>query len=80
MAANMLNHLHENDVDVQFHLKPLVEHRIKLLLKQTVNFHAGELQNVETSCILDDIKTRTRLCLTLKQYEHLPLHLNLEEV
>ena len=80
----MINNLHENDeedyyissffpVEVQYHLQPLVEHRIKLLLKQTVIFHAGESQNVETSCILDERKTRTRLCLTLKAYEHLPV-------
>ena len=60
-------------VEVQYHLLPLVEHRIKLLLKQTVIFHAGESQNVETCCILDERKTRTRLSLTLKQYEHLPV-------
>ena len=85
MTAHMLNlHLHENieddyyissffPADVQQHLRPLVEHRIKLILKQTVTFHAGESQNVETSCILDDRKTRTKLCFTLKAYEHLPV-------
>ena len=85
MTAHMLNlHLHENieddydissffPADVQQHLRPLVEHRIKLILKQTVTFHAGESQNVETSCILDDRKTRAKLCLTLKPYEHLPV-------
>ena len=87
MTANMLNdirNLRENieedyyissffSVEVQHHLQHLVEHRIKLILKQTVIFHAGESQNVETSFILDDRKTRTRLCLTLKPYEHLPV-------
>ena len=85
MTANMLNdirNLRENieedyyissffSVEVQHHLQHLVEHRIKLILKQTVIFHAGESQNVETSCILDNRKTR--LSLTLKQYEHLPV-------
>jgi hypothetical protein len=85
MTANMFNDirdLHENieedyyissffPVELQHHLQPLIEHRIKLILKQTVVFHAGESQNVETSCILDDRKTR--LSLTLKQYEHLPV-------
>ena len=33
-------------LEVQNHLQPLVEHRIKLLLKQTVIFHAGESQNL----------------------------------
>jgi dUTPase len=41
------------------------------VLKQTVIFHSGESQNVETSCILDNRKTK--LSLTLKQYEHLPI-------
>ena len=59
--------------EVEYHLQPLVEHRIKLKLKQTVIFHAGESQNVETSCIFDERKTRSRLCLTLKRYEHLPV-------
>ena len=58
-------------VKVQHHLQPLIEHRIKLVLKQTVTFHAGESQNVETSCILDDRKIK--FSLTLKQYEHLPV-------
>ena len=87
MTANMFNdigNLRENieedyyissffSVEVQHHLQHLVEHRIKLILKQTVIFHAGESQNVETSFILDDRKTRTRLCLTLKPYERLPV-------
>jgi hypothetical protein len=58
-------------VEVQYHLQPLIEHRIKLVLKQTVIFHSGESQNVETSCILDSRKTK--FSLTLKQYEHLPV-------
>ena len=85
MTANMFNdigNLRENieedyyissffSVEVQHHLQHLVEHRIKLILKQTVIFHAGESQNVETSCILDNRKTK--FSLTLKQYEHLPV-------
>ena len=46
------------------------------MLKQTVIFHSGESQNVETSCILDNRKTKnrkTKFSLTLKQYEHLPV-------
>ena len=58
-------------VDVQYHLQPLIEHRIKLVLKHTVIFHTGESQNLETSCILD-IKL-TKLSLSLKSYEHLPV-------
>ena len=58
-------------VELQYNLQPLIEYRIKLVLKQTAIFHSGESQNVETSCILDNRKTR--LSLTLKQYEHLPV-------
>ena len=58
-------------VEVHYHLQPLVEYRIKLVLKHTVIFHAGESQNVETSCKLDNKKTR--LSLTLKSYEHVPV-------
>ena len=58
-------------VEVQYNLQPLIEHRIKLVLKHTVIFHAGESQNLETSCILD-IK-QTKLSLSLKSYEHLPV-------
>lgn len=58
-------------VELQYHLQPLIEHRIKLLLKQTVIFHAGETQNVETCCILD--KKLLKLSLSLKPYEHLPV-------
>ena len=58
-------------VEVQYNLQPLIEHRIKLVLKHSVIFHAGESQNLETSCILD-IK-QTKLSLSLKSYEHLPV-------
>ncbi len=54
---------------VETHLQPLIEHRVKLLLKHSIVFHAGESHNVETSCILD----HTNLSLTLKSYEHLPV-------
>ena len=58
-------------VEVQYNLQPLIDHRINLVLKHNVIFHAGESQNVETSCILD-IK-QTKLSLTLKSYEYLPV-------
>jgi hypothetical protein len=41
-------------VELQYHLQPLIEHRIKLVLKQTFISHSSESQNVETSCILDN--------------------------
>ena len=58
-------------VELQYHLQPLIEHRIKLMLKHSVVLHAGESQNVETCCILD--KKIVKLSLMLKSYEHLPV-------
>ena len=58
-------------VELQYHLQPLMEHRIKLMSKHSVVFHAGESHNVETCCVLD-IK-QTKLSLLLKSFEHLPV-------
>jgi len=58
-------------VEIKYHLQPLIEHRIKLVLKHTIVFHAGESQNVETCCVLD-IK-QTKISLSLKSFEHLPV-------
>ena len=58
-------------VKLQYHLQLLMEHRIKLISKYSVVFHAGESHNVETCCVLD-IK-QTKLSLMLKSYEHLPV-------
>ena len=59
-------------VELQYHLQPLIEHRIKLMLKHSVVLHAGESQNVETCCILDNFFL-AKLSLMLKSYEHLPV-------
>ena len=56
--------------ELEYHLQPLVEHRIKL---NNSYFPCWRSQYVETSCILDERKTRSKLCLTLKPYEHLPV-------
>ena len=57
--------------EIQHHLQPLIEHRIKLLLKNSVVIHCGETQEVETACILN--QQLHKLSLTLKPYEHLPV-------
>lgn len=57
--------------EIHYPLQPLIEHRIKLLLKNNVIFHSGESHNVETCCILD--KKLSKLCLSMKAYEHLPV-------
>ena len=57
--------------EIQHHLRPLIEYRIKLLLKNNVVIHCGETQEVETACILN--QKLHKLSLTLKPYEHLPV-------
>ena len=47
-------------VELQYHLQPLMEHRIKLMSKYSVVFHAGESQNVETCCILDKKNSKVK--------------------
>ena len=57
--------------EIQHHLQPLIEHRIKLVLKNSVVIHCGETQEVETACVLN--QQLHKLSLTLKPYEHLPV-------
>ena len=57
--------------EIQHHLQPLIDYRIKLLLKNSVVIHCGETQEVETACILN--QKLHKLSLTLKPYEHLPV-------
>ena len=57
--------------EIQHHLQPLIEYRIKLLLKNSVVIHCGETQEVETACVLN--QQLHKLSLTLKPYEHLPV-------
>ena len=57
--------------EIQHHLQPLIEHRIKLLLKNSVVIHCGETQEVETACVLN--QQLHKLSLTLKPYEYLPV-------
>ena len=47
-------------VELQYYLQPLMEHRIKLMLKHSVVLHAGESQNVETCCILDKKNSKVK--------------------
>ena len=57
--------------EIQYNLHPLIEYRIKLLLKHNVVIHSGESQKIETVCILN--KKLSKLSLMLKSYEHLPV-------
>ena len=57
--------------ELAYHLKSLVEYRIKLVLKKTTVFMLGESQLVSTACM---VKSKTpKLSMHLIPYENLPL-------
>ena len=56
---------------IPYHLQPLIEYRIKLLMKTDALFLSGESQVVNTSCLMKG-KTRTKISMFLIQYENLP--------
>ena len=64
---------------VPYHLLPLIEHRIKLLCKSDVIINAGEIQVINTSCIIreksrkNSAKTLQKLSMYMLPYESLPL-------
>ena len=57
---------------VPYHLQPLIEYRIKLLMKTDALFLPGETQVVNTSCLMKR-KTRTKISMFLIQYENLAI-------
>ena len=57
---------------VPYHLLPLIEHRIKLLCKSDVVINPGEVQVINTACIIKG-KSRKKLSMFLLSYESLPL-------
>ena len=57
---------------VPYHLHPLIEYRVKLLLKNDALFTPGETQVVNTSCVLGG-KIRRSMSMYLIPYENLPL-------
>ena len=57
---------------VPYHLLPLIEYRIKLLIKTDALFLPGETQVVNTSCLMKG-KIRTKISMFLIQYENLPI-------
>ena len=64
---------------VPYHLLPLIEHRIKLLCKSDVIINPGEIQVINTSCVIKDksrknfAKTLQKLSMYIIPYESLPL-------
>ena len=86
MSENMLTDVEEDHYleeffpkPVPYHLLPLIEHRIKLLCKSDVTINAGEIQVVNTSCIIKEksckntVKTLQKLSMYMLPYESLPL-------
>ena len=57
-------------------LKPLIEFRIKLLLKSDICIQPGESQLVQTACTLN--KKIPNMSIHIKQYEKLPWNLIFE--
>ena len=61
---------------IPYHLQPLIEYRVKLLLKKDTFFSAGETQVVNTSCMLKGkVRKNQNLSMHLIPYENLPLSL-----
>ena len=58
-------------VEVEYHLRHLIEYRIKLLLKDRVVIEPGESKLVKTACILP--KRLPNLSIHLKGNKELPL-------
>ena len=57
---------------VPYHLLPLIEHRIKLLCKTDATINPGEVQLINTTCIIKG-KSRKKLSMFLFPYDNLPL-------
>ena len=57
---------------IPHHLQPLIEYRIKLVMKGDSLFLPGETQVVNTSCLMKG-KSRKKISMFLTQYENLPL-------
>ena len=57
---------------IPHHLQPLIEYRIKLVMKGDSLFLPGETQVVNTSCIMKG-KRKFKLSMFLLPYENLPL-------
>ena len=57
---------------ISYKLQPLIEYRIKCIMKTDAHFLPGETQVVNTSCVMKG-KSRKKISMFLTQYENLPL-------
>lgn len=58
---------------IPYNLHYLMEHRIKLILKEDTVFHGGEIKVVNTCLMLDKKSKETRLSMFLIPHENLSL-------
>ena len=58
---------------IPYHLQPLIEHRIQLILKENTTFHGGDIKVVNTCCMLNGELKRTKLSIFLIPTENLGL-------
>merc|ERR1712002_144138 len=77
MSENMLTDVEEDyyleeffPKPVPYHLLPLIEHRIKLLCKSDVTINPGEIQVINTACVIKG-KSRKKLSMYLLPFSNL---------
>ena len=58
---------------IPYHLQPLIEHRIQLILKENTTFHGGDIKVVNTCCMLNGELKRTKLSMFLIPFENMSL-------
>ena len=58
---------------IPYHLQPLSEHRVKLLTKEDIVFHGGDIKLVNTCCVLNKKIKGTKLSMFLIPSENMPL-------
>ena len=59
---------------ISFHLQPLIDYRVRLLLKKDTLFLAGETQVMDSSCMLKGkLRKNQNLSMHLILYENIPL-------
>ena len=79
ISENMITDAQKDHYQEQFfpkplpyHLKLLIKHRITLLCKTDATINPGEIQMINTTCVIKG-KSRKKLSMFLIAYESLPL-------
>ena len=58
---------------IPYHLQNLIEHRVKLILKENTCFRGGEMKVVNTCCVVDGKLKGVKLSMFLIAIENTPL-------